>query len=209
MRQFVSITICVSLCWASNAFADPIPLLNADFESNSGTNVGDPLDGWMPNGGIADHATFARPNNGTLGAFFGFYSAGTTETVGQLTGEVYQPNLIYTFRGWANGGGDFVGTVPFQLGYAATDDDLSSFVELATTTYDVGEPWADLAGVTYATGAAGPEIGRQLIVRFGDGAAGGASDIWFDNLSASVVPEPASMVLAILGATALLRRRRR
>lgn len=205
MRSLTSLAVCVALCAASSALGAEIPLNNAGIETNASGIFG-PIDDWGPNGGWADHAGFARPNNGTLGANFGFYTAHTTETVGQLTAEIIQPNLVYEFRGWAQGGGDDTGTVPFQLGYADVAGDLSSFVELATQTYVVGNPWEDLAGVTYTTGGSGPEIGKELIVRLGDGGAGGDGDIWFDSFSASVTPEPASLVLVFLG-TALLRRR--
>jgi hypothetical protein len=187
------------------AGATVIPLINADMETNFTPPFGHP-DGWGPNGGWADHAGFARPNNASLGLYFGFYSAGTTETFGQLTGEIIQPNMEYNFKSWAQGGGDNTGTLPYQIGYAAIDGDLSSFVALATATYDLGEAWEETDGVTYTTGAAGPEIGKQLIVRLGAGADGGVSDIWFDNFSASVVPEPASLVLLALGGLAVARR---
>lgn len=208
MRKLSSFLICASIAAAVPAFGDAIPLLNADIETNSSGQFGR-IDGWGPNGGWADHASFARPNNGTLGVNFGFYSAGTTETVGQLTTAIIQPGAVYTFRAWAQGGGNDVGTVPFQIGYAATTGDLASFVALATQTYVVGNAWEDLAGVTYTTGAAGPEIGKELIVRLGGGAAGGSDDIWFDNFSASFVPEPGSLVLLAAGAGLLLRRRSR
>lgn len=191
----------------SSAMAAPISLANADIETNVSGKFG-AIANWGPNGGWADHASFARPNNGTLGVNFGFYSAGTTEKVGQLTSEIIQANMVYNFKSWAQGGGDDTGTVPYQIGYAATDGDLASFVPLATATYEVGQSWVETAGVTYATGAAGPEIGKQLIVRLGDGAAGGVGDIWFDNFSASVVPEPATLTLLGIAGLALVRRRR-
>lgn len=208
MRNLRTFLSCACLAAAAPALADDIPLLNAGIETNSSGQFGR-IDGWGPNGGWADHAGFARPNNGTLGTNFGFYSAGTTETVGQLTTAIILPDTVYNFRAWAQGGGNDVGTVPFQIGYAATAGDLASFVALATQTYVVGNAWEDLAGVTYTTGAAGPEIGKELIVRLGDGAAGGSDDIWFDNFAASFVPEPASMVLLAAGAGLLLRRRSR
>lgn len=208
MRKITSFLVVLSLCFATSAFAGAITLNNADIESGPPTLFG-PIADWGPNGGVADHASFARPNNGTLGSYFGYYSAGTTETVGQLTSELIQPGFTYTFSAWAQGGGDDVGTVPLQIGYAATTGDLTSFVELATQTFDVLSDWESLAGVTYVASGAGPELGKELIVRLGDASANGVGDIWFDNFSASVVPEPASLVLALFGAAAILRRRMR
>ncbi|HYO73414.1 MAG TPA: hypothetical protein VEU33_45845 [Archangium sp.] len=36
--------------------------------------------------------------------------------------------------------------------------------------------------MTYTVPAAGTALGKQVIIRFGQGSDGGASDIWFDNL---------------------------
>lgn len=206
MRSIVVLSAVCGLLSVATVVAAPIELLNADIE----TNVSDKFGGiasWGPRGGWADHANFAKPGNAGLGLNFGFYSAGTTETVGQITGEIIQANMTYSFAGWAQGGGDNVGVIPYQIGYAEVDGSLASFVPLATATYEVGEMWMPLAGVTYTTGASGAEIGKQLIVRLGDGSVGGASDIWFDNFSASAVPEPATLVLLGLAGVALIRRR--
>ncbi|MBN1918035.1 MAG: PEP-CTERM sorting domain-containing protein [Verrucomicrobia bacterium] len=208
MRVFLVLS-CVLLC-AGSAWAGNIVLDNWDIETNSSGQFG-AIDNWGPNGGWAPHAGFFKPNNETLGLYFGFYSAGTTETVGQLTGEVITANTLYEFWSWAMGGGDDVGTLPYQIGYAATDGDLASFVQLATATYELGGTWGQTAGVSYMTGLSGDEIGKQLIVRLGDGSVGGSSDIWFDNFEASktLVPEPGTIGLLGVGVLGLLAARRK
>jgi hypothetical protein len=204
----MGVVLTVVVMAAGVACGDVIPLDNADIETNASALFGD-IDDWGPNGGWADHAGFAKPNNDTLGLYFGFYSVNNDETVGQLTAEIIQPNKIYTFSSWAQGGGNDVGEIPYQIGYADTTGDLASFVELATSSYSVGNAWEELAGVSYATGAAGDEIGKELIVRLGPGdVADPAEDVWFDSFSAEVVPEPATVGLLALGAAALFRRRR-
>jgi hypothetical protein len=189
--------------FAVSASAQNIPLLNADIETNSSPLFG-AIDNWEPNGGWADHASFARPNNGTLGLNFGFYSAGATETVGQITSAVFRPDTEYVFTSWAYPGGNDVGTVPYQIGY---ENLAGEFVELATAAYDItaqGE-WLEQPGVAYMTRATGDEIGMPVWVRLGDETAGGADDIWFDNFS--LTPEPSTLGLLAVAVLALRRRR--
>ena len=178
-----------------------IPLLNADIENNSGGLFG-PIDDWGPNGGVADHVGFAKPGNETLGDYFGYMSVNGGETVGQLTDVLIQPDTLYTFASFAQGGGDNTGRVYYEIGYA---DDLAEFVTLATSFYDVGETWAQQPGVEYTTGATGDELGRQLWVRLGAGDGSDYGDLWFDSFVAT--PEPASLGLLGLGLFVALRRR--
>jgi hypothetical protein len=208
MRAILALA-CVLLCVGS-AQAGNIVLNNWDIETNSTAEFG-AIDYWGPNGGWADHAGFSKPNNGTLGSYFGYYSAQSTETVGQITSEIITANTIYDFWSWAMGGGNDTGTVPYEIGYAATNDDLSSFVLLAVNEISVGGTWAETAGVSYTTGGTGAEIGKQLIVRLGTGTTGSPDDIWFDSLQANKtpVPEPGTLALLGVGLLSLLATRRR
>lgn len=210
MRRAYAIFGLLAAALSTTASATSITLVNWDIENNSTPEFG-AIAGWGPNGGWADHAGFARPGNSGLGLNFGFYSAGLTETVGQLTTHVIAANTTYHFWSFAQGGGDNTGTLPYQIGYAATDGQLSSFVALMTSTVTVGNDWVETAGVTYTTGSTGAEIGKQLIVRLGKGSDGGATDIWFDNLQATAtpVPEPMTLIAVGLGAAFVARRRRR
>lgn len=184
-------------------------LINGDIENNASGQFG-AISDWGPNGGWAPHAGFARPNNGSLGANFGYMSAGGLETVGQKTSQVFVPGMTYTFASWANPGGDPLGEIVYQIGY----DDGGTFAPLATLAYNIDGnnpvPWTALDGVTYTATPTGPEIGKTVWVRLGDGVDGapGNSDVWFDNLSLTVTPEPASLALLGLAAAGLLRRRR-
>jgi hypothetical protein len=195
---------------STGAMAGPIVLTNWNIETNSTAKYGK-ITGWLPNGGWADHASFAKPGNAGLGLNFGFYTVGTTETVGQVTSEIIAPNMVYKFWGFAQGGGNDAGTVPYQIGYAAVAGNLASFVLLNSSDVVTGGSWAENTGVTYTTGAAGVEIGKELIVRLGSGS-GTATDIWFDNFQAtatSAVPEPATIAVLGLGIAFLARRKRK
>jgi ribosome modulation factor len=178
--------VCGSLAENATVTVNPgtfvaIPLTNPGMETTTTAQFGG-ITGWGPNGGWAFHSGFPRPGNATLGTKFGFYSAGTTETFGQVLTTRYQAGKTYWFRSYAQGGGDNTGVLPYQLGYAATDGVLSSFTPLATTMATVGTNWVLTNGVTYIAPASGSPVGKQIIVRFGSGANGGQSDIWFDNL---------------------------
>ncbi len=162
-------------------------LTNGDVEVTTTTPAG-PINGWGPNGAWAFHTGYPISGNTTLGARFGYYSAGTAETFGQVLALRIAPGKTYTFKSWAYGGVNRLGKLPYQIGYAATDGNLSSFVALKTTVVnlDGATAWAQTAGVTYTSPTSGGGNGKQLIVRFGNSAAGGVSDIWFDNLVLTV-----------------------
>jgi hypothetical protein len=188
---------CCGLCLAS------IPLVNADIETNASGLFG-PIDGWGPSGGWADHAGFPRPNDGTLGAAFGFYSVNNLESVGQITGATFTADTMYNFSSWGQGGANDVGTMVYEIGYE--DPGTGDFVLLASANYAVGQAWQLLGGVDYMTGAAGAELGNPIWVRLGPSDGGAtAEDVWFDNFS--LTPEPTSLVLLALGGLICLRRR--
>lgn len=199
MRGRLLVTVVSVL--AGSACAD---LLNGDIENNASGIFG-AISFWGPNGGWADHATFARPGNGGLGLYFGFYSGGLTETVGQISSMTYQAGQTYTFASWATGGGNDTGVISYEIGY---DGGSGSFVQLAVATYDLTGlgMWVQTNGVSYTVGSGGNEIGRNIWVRLGDGTTGSSNDIWFDNFS--LVPTPGAMATLALGGLTLTRRRR-
>lgn len=204
-----SLTVLIACVLMVPTAASAAWLTNGDIESSAGGEFSS-ITGWGPNGAWATHANFARPNNESLGAKFGYMSAQTTETVGQKTSAVFEVGMTYTFASWANPA-DALGEIIYQIGY---DDGTGAFVLLQSQPYNIDTtqspaPWVSLAGVTYTTAAGGPEVGKTVWVRLGDGVAGdpGRSDVWFDNLSLTVVPEPTSLVLLGVAAVGLLRRR--
>ena len=164
---------------------------NAGFETQSNAEFGR-IDGFGPAGAWTYHSHFPAAGNGTLAGRFGYYSAGTTETVGRVLADRWVDGVTYTFRSWAIGGGNRIGRVPYQLGYAEVDGDLSSFVELATHVVDLTglRSWSPTEGVSH-TPAGGPEVGKQIVVRLGSAADGGESDIWFDEFVVYVGDPPA------------------
>lgn len=199
MRGFIVAGVVAGLAAAASA-----GLQNGDIENNTSGIFGH-IDFWGPNGGWADHASFARPGNESLGLYFGFYSGGQTETVGQVTDMTFQAGQTYTFASWAIGGGNDTGVISYEIGY---DDGGGGFVQLAVATYDLTGlgMWVQTDGVSYTVGSGGGEIGQSIWVRLGDGTTGSSNDIWFDNFS--LVPAPGAVALFGLGGIAVLRRRR-
>lgn len=163
------------LCLAAGA-ADA-GLLNADIENNTSELFG-PIDFWGPNGGWADHASFSKPGNETLGLAFGFYSVNNDESVGQVTDMVYQDGVEYTFGSYGQGGGN-----------------------------DVGNAWELLDGVSYTPSAGDGAAGNAVWVRLGPGDAGSdPEDVWFDSFF--LVPAPSPTALLGIALLAGARRRR-
>lgn len=177
-------------------------LLNAGIEDN-GSGIFGSIDFWGPNGGWADHASFSRPGNGSLGNNFGFYTVGNEEAVGQVTDVVFAEGTEYTFGSWGQGGGNDVGTMIYEMGY---DDGGGNFVLLGVSSYDVFGEWQMLAGVSYTPGAGDAAIGQNVWVRLGLGSGGEAEDVWFDSFY--LVPAPTSGMVLGLGCLGLMRRRR-
>ncbi|MEM9558013.1 MAG: SpoIID/LytB domain-containing protein [Acidobacteriota bacterium] len=177
-----------------------VSVANAGFETTSGGQYSS-IPSWGPSGSWASHAAHSQPGNGGLGGSFGFYSANTSETVGQVLGERFAANTTYSFSSWAIGGANHMGAVPYQIGYANLDGNLGSFVELETAVSPVTDQsaWAAQSGVTHAVGGSGSEIGKQIIVRFGSNTAGGQSDIWIDSVLVTKCSAPASIALANAG----------
>lgn len=126
-----------------------------------------------------------RPNNGGLGLRFGCYAA-AFESVSQNTPYTFEAGKTYVFRGWVNGGSDGTGKVPLQIGYLTDPNNLSTFKPLASETFRAKHEWAQVAGASFEVPPGRAAVGQRIAVRLGSGADGGASDIWFDNLTLSV-----------------------
>lgn len=184
---------------SASAHAD---LLNPGIEDNSSGIFGE-IDFWGPSGGWADHASFSRPGNGSLGQNFGFYSVNNDETVGQITDVIFSEGTEYIFGGWGQGGGNDVGTMVYEIGY---DDGGGNYVLLNSMTYDVGAEWQMLAGVGYTPSAGDAAIGQNVWVRLGPGGGGDSEDVWFDSFF--LVPAPTSGVFLGFGCLVTMRRRR-
>lgn len=199
MHKRLALGVLVGLA-ATAANAD---LLNADIETNDSDLFG-PINFWGPNGGWADHAGFAKPGNESLGEAFGFYSVNNEETVGQMTDVVFQNGVELTFGGYGQGGGNDVGTVIYEIGY---DDGAGEFVLLASASYEVGESWELLDGVSYTPSDGDGAAGNNVWVRLGAGDVGvPPEDVWFDSFY--LVPAPGTAALLGLGLLAGTRRRR-
>ena len=195
-----ALTVCCAVgALAGVASAD---LLNADIENNASDLFG-PIDHWGPSGGWADHASFSKPGNDTLGLAFGFYSVNNDESVGQVTDVNFVNGSTYTFGSYGQGGGNDVGTMIYEIGY---DDGGGNFIMLAQAMYDVGNAWQLLDGVSYTPADGDGAAGNAIWVRLGPGDGPDPEDVWFDSFY--LVPAPGASALLSLGMVVGLRRRR-
>lgn len=183
---------------------------NASFESTNGAGA---FGGsfpqaadWDGDTGTATHAAFTYGNNGALGTRFVFFQPDLVQPT-QTLADTFVPNMQYTFQGYGVDNGINNNDVRFEIGY-----DDGGFQFLAGATYDLDNlDWTLLDGVTYSTGAGGAEIGNAIVVRlvsvFVDVPASNGG-VFLDNVSLSIVPEPASLAILGFGGLLLIRRRR-
>lgn len=173
-----------------------------------GAHSGYPGSGWTPGHPVLmdnfGYLTGDPPGSGA--ALWGMQVLSTNPAYNNATSDkdvAFTPNTTYDLNGWLNDGGTAGGTLHFEIGYL-TSTDLNDFVTLATAGYEATDVWTEVAGVSYTTAAAGPEIGQPIVVRLiPTYIPQGGSDVWFDEIV--LTPEPTSLVLLALGA--LIRRR--
>jgi hypothetical protein len=198
MKQIV-LTCLAAVCCTFLAQAGDIPLVNPGFETGTAAGWYSPQAG-VP--AVVPQATYPHPNNGTLGTYFAYYSAGDFATTwcGQLTGTNFVALNKYRLIAWMSNGGSANGYL--DIGYCTTPGDWSTYTSLKSEQYAITVAWAAYTNEYDATvGVAGNEI----CVRFPP-APGNTGGTWIDQMSLEVVPEPA-LGLCALGLLALLRRR--
>ncbi len=154
---------------------------NSGFEAGAADGV---IEAWGPDGTWWSHANHPTPGNADLGERFAVRSAEAGAFLGQILPQRFVPSTAYRFRSWAAAGQDHHGRLPYQIGYAAVDGDLSSFIPLATRLVDLEgtTAWQRTEGVSYETREAGSELGRQIVLCFGNVTHGGASDVFIDEV---------------------------
>lgn len=184
-----------------------INIVNAEFELPGPTGL--QATGWVGEATQVDHASFPASGNGSLGTYF-VYNTDGEAAADQVLGDTFAADTTYTFQGYSVNLG---ANLALSIGYGGTN---VSFIELTTGIYDlsVAAPtggWELLEGVTYTTGAGGPEIGQDIVVRIAAVAVDTNTTVWFDNVSldATAAPEPSTITLLGLGGLALIFRRRK
>lgn len=181
-----------------------LALANADFESISGGGTFPAATDWDGNTQTALHSSFGpgNPGNPDLGLRFGFNGNTNTAASSQTTTTPFVANTNYRFTGWSTDSDLNVDSsnIQFSIGYL---DAGSVFQSLASATYDTDgfTTWQQLPGVTYTTGAAGPELGQNVVVQIQAVYPSFNVGVWFDNLE---LESPASVILgANLSSTTL------
>lgn len=200
-RMFIAVFMCLAVTGTALAQTD-IPLLNAGFE-DSPPGYHSPIPQWN-GGGDYNHADTGIVPPPELGLQFGFLGSGDPWGAWQATDEVLQVGITYTFDCWILVRNN--GALPLGIGYL---DEADQPQVLATVLYPNTYPdWTPVDGVQYTPEAGSAGLGRPLVVGFAGNPYGlHESDVWFDNAHASFVPEPASLLLLVLGGLLAIRRR--
>jgi hypothetical protein len=186
------------------AQAAVIPLTNADFELPvGGTDTWDDVPGWTGDStnGSGTDIYFLDGSRG-FSAVLNFADTGVFQT----TGYQVQPGDSFTFSFEAVGLGD---TLQASLYYL---NDLAERVTLVNSVFQI-QPTLSWPGIpyesTYVIDDAGAS-GRFVGIEFDDITAQG-NNIWFDNVTLSVVavPEPGAVAMIAIAFTSLLALRSR
>lgn len=183
------------------AGAADIALSNPGFEDGeAGYHAHAP--GWDGNIADYDHSLTGLTTPAELGAKFGFLGSGDPWGGFQRTGVIIQEGYTYTFDSYVLVRNN--GALPLGIGYVdAEDAEQVLATELYGNTYT---EWTHVDGVSWTATAGSPAIGMELVVGYAGGPSGlNEGDAWFDNAAASVVPEPASLLL--LAGLLVFRRR--
>ena len=178
-------------CMCLTVFGTDLAVTNGGFEESTGA-MGTPANNWVGNSAWYDHSAAPKPNSGTLGLKFGYYTPsnlGGVWMAHEMLVDTYQSGQTYNFNSWAVGGDNNMGLATYEIGYLNDESNYLSFVQLDRTTYSLNgvSQWDPYAGAFHTVRPGATEIGRRIVVRFG---ICNSDDIWVDKIGVSVTNIP-------------------
>lgn len=229
------VILCFLLVFVTSAWAQPITIVNGDFETGSDND--NPPTGWTDNSssasfwlGLPDETgnptqdewdSAPAPGLGTMILTTARQSAGvgSQPTDGQLVQTVdlsaFETDidngdrwLLVDFI-WASD--DYRDTGDFSLHFFSSTD--GSGTELGSgysVALDDGDGYNFMGWFEEIVGGLVPVSTRSVTLQIDTTRTGGSeTNIWIDNISGNMVPEPVTITLLGLGGLGLLRRRRK
>ena len=205
----VFVAFCLGAVAQVAASLIPIPLVNSGFEDGPPPSPTDPIPGW-PDVGTTNSAgvEFGSAHSGDYSASLLSGTATSERGIYQMTDYTIQEDDVFTLRFWSTITWEN-GEITAVLFYGNGNADNPAYEIGSETNVPPGDWWSGTWTEFELTVTATPEsVGQKLGVQFLNTGTPDGSWVALDDVTLSVVPEPATIALLGLGILFVLHKRR-